>query len=88
MATIESYQTRDGAQLYAVRYRKPGNRQTMKRGFKTKRDAQQWANKVEVDKMRGEYVAPSLGRVAVGDLAANWLARKQRATARRGPVGH
>ena len=42
MATIESYQTRDGAQLYAVRYRKPGNRQTMKRGFITKRDAQQW----------------------------------------------
>ena len=64
-----------------VRYRKPDRGQTMKRGFKTKRDAQLFAATVEVSKARGEYVAPSLGRVMVGELAANWLGRKQRATA-------
>lgn len=77
MATIEKYETRDGAKLYAVRYRKPDNKQTMKRGFTTKRDAQMFANKVEVTKMTGEYIAPSQGRVTVGALGPAWLARQQ-----------
>ena len=64
-----------------VCYRKPDKRQTMKRGFATKRDAQLFAATVEVSKAKGEYVAPKLGRVSVGELAPNWLARKQRATA-------
>ena len=81
MATIERYQNASGATLYAVRYRKPDNKQTMKRGFVTKRDAERWANKVEVDKMTGEYVAPSLGRVTVAELAGNWLNRKRKHTA-------
>ena len=80
MATIERYTTAGGA-LWAVRYRKPDNKQTWKRGFKTKRDAAAFAATVETSKLRGEYVAPSLGRVTVGELADNWLARKQRATA-------
>lgn len=77
MATIEKYETKDGATLYAVRYRKPDNKQTMKRGFTTKRDAQMFANKVEVTKMTGEYIAPSLGKVTVGALGPAWLARQQ-----------
>lgn len=81
MATIEHYETKNGTTLYAVRYRKPDNRQTMKRGFTTKRVAEQWANKIEVDKSTGAYIAPSLGRITVGELADRWLARKQRATA-------
>jgi integrase len=81
MATIESYKTRGGAMLYMVRYRKPDNKQTMKRGFTTKRDAQLFAATVEVSKAKGEYIAPSLGKATVGALAPNWLARKQRATA-------
>ena len=81
MATIERYKTSSGATLYAVRYRKPDRKQTWKRGFATKRDAQMFAAEVEVTKARGEYVAPSLGRITMGELAPNWLARKQRATA-------
>jgi integrase len=81
MATIEKYQTVSGATLYAVRYRKPDSVQTWKRGFRTKRDAERWASKVEVDKMTGEYVAPSLGRITVGELAADWLARKKQSIA-------
>jgi integrase len=81
MATIEKYQTSGGTTLYRVRYRTPDNRQTDKRGFKTKRDAQQWANNVEVTKLTGEYVAPSLGRITVDELASGWLSRKKQATA-------
>jgi hypothetical protein len=77
MATIEKYQTSNGAMRYRVRYRTPDNRQTDKRGFTTKRDAERFANKVEVDKMRGEYVAPSHARVTVGELGPAWLDRQR-----------
>jgi hypothetical protein len=77
MATIERYQTASGATLYRVRYRTPDHRQTDKRGFATKRDAERFAATVEVAKMRGEYVAPSLGRVTVGELGAAWLHRQR-----------
>jgi integrase len=77
MATIEKYRTASGATLYAVRYRTPENRQTKRRGFATKRDAQSFANDVEVSKSRGEYVAPSLGRITVAELGGAWLQRQR-----------
>ena len=77
MATISKYQNASGATLYRVRYRTPGRGQTDKRGFKTRRDAEAFANSIEVTKARGEYVAPSLGRVTVGELGTAWLARKE-----------
>ncbi|BCO35494.1 site-specific integrase [Mycobacterium heckeshornense] len=76
MATISRYQTTSGATLYRVRYRTPDRGQTDKRGFRTKRDAQAFAEQIEVDKRRGMYVAPSDGRVKFGDLARGWLASK------------
>lgn len=42
MTTISSYTTQGGVR-YRVRYRKPDGSQTDKRGFKRKRDAEQWA---------------------------------------------
>ena len=77
MATISKYQTASGATLYRVRYRTPDNRQTDKRGFTTKRDAQAFANTVEVSKLRGEYVAPADARVTVGELGPAWLDRQR-----------
>ena len=77
MATIEKYQISSGAMRYRVRYRTPDNRQTDKRGFTTKRDAERFANKVEVDKMRGEYVAPSNARMTLGELGPAWLERQR-----------
>jgi Phage integrase family len=77
MATIEKYQTRSGATLYRVRYRKPDRKQTQKRGFGTKRDAEMFAATVEVAKARGEYVAPSVGRTTIGELGPPWLARQR-----------
>jgi integrase len=81
MATIQRYLLSSGKKLYRVRFRTPEGRQTQKRGFATKRAAEAFAASVEVAKMRGEYVAPSLGRVTVSQLADNWLARKQQASA-------
>ena len=81
MATISRYQNTSGATRYRVRYRTPERGQTQRRGFKTKRDAEAFAATVEVSKLKGEYVAPALGRVSVDELATDWLARKKQATA-------
>ena len=78
MATIERYETTTGATRYRVRFRTPDHRQTQKRGFATKRDAQAWADQLEVDKRRGVYVAPAAGRVKLGDYAQEWLDSKHK----------
>jgi integrase len=76
LATIEKYQTKSGATLYRVRYRKPDGRQTDKRGFETRRDATQFANTVEVQKLTGGYVEPTLAKLTIGNLGLAWLARQ------------
>lgn len=76
MATVSSYTTAKG-KLYRVRYRTPDRKQTDKRGFKTKRDAQAWLATVEVEKMRGEYVPHRLGVVSISEISDAWLLRKQ-----------
>lgn len=76
MATIESYSTAAGKR-YRVRYRTPDRRSTQKRGFTTKRQAQDFAATVEVEKMRGEYVPPKLGYITVGEIGPAWLERKE-----------
>lgn len=82
MATISKYETSSGATLYRVRYRTPDHRQTDKRGFKTKRDAEAFANTVEVKKLTGEFIPETAGRATVAELAPDWLARKEQATAK------
>lgn len=81
MATIERYATKGGDKRWMVRYRKPDRKQTTRRGFTTKRNAQMFAAEVEVSKARGEYVAPAMGRVTVAEVAPEWLARKASSTA-------
>lgn len=76
MAKVEAYETKSGKR-YRVRYRTPDHRQTDKRGFTTKRDAEAFANTVEVEKLTGSYVAPALGKVTVGELGPAWLARQK-----------
>ena len=77
MATISKYQTANGATLYRVRYRTPEGRQTDKRGFKRKLDAERFANTVEVEKLTGTYVAPKLGQARIDQLGPVWLERRQ-----------
>ena len=76
MATIEPYQTTSGATRYRVRYRVQ-KRQTSRRGFTTKREAQAFAATVETSMMRGEYVSPSLGKTMIGELGPAWLERQR-----------
>ncbi len=73
MAQVVAYETKAGKR-YRVRYRTPEGRQTDKRGFKRKRDAEQWAATVEVDKLRGDYVNPSDARRTIDSLGPAWLA--------------
>ena len=77
MASIERYQNASGQTRYAVRHRTPGQRQTRKRGFATKRDAQLFAATIEVAKSRGEYICASAGRTTIGELGPSWLARQR-----------
>lgn len=75
MATIEPYETQAGRR-YVVRYRKPNRRQTMKRGFRTRRDAERFLSSVSVAIDRGQYVDPRDSRKTVGELGPDWLARQ------------
>lgn len=79
MATIKRYQTAAG-ERWEVRYRQPNGITSRKRGFTTKRAAEDWDanNKVAINS--GSYVAPSKGRAKVGDLAPGWLERKKATT--------
>jgi integrase len=76
MATIESYETSKGRR-YRVRYRTPDRRQTDKRGFRTKRDAEAFAATVEVSKLRGEFIDATEARAMIGALGPAWLERKK-----------
>lgn len=76
MAVVAAYETKQGKR-YRVRYRTPDNRQTDRRGFTTKRDAERFANTVEVAKLKGEYVNPADARRTLDDLGAAWLERRK-----------
>ena len=60
MASIERYTT-DAGPRYSVRYRTPAGRQTQKRGFKTKRDAELFLANTRSSKATGEYVCADAG---------------------------
>jgi integrase len=76
MAVVQAYETTQGKR-YRVRYRTPDNRQTDKRGFRTKREAQRFANTVEVAKLRGEYANPADARRTVAAPGQAWLQRQK-----------
>lgn len=71
MGTVEPYET-SGGRRYRVRYRKPDRSQTDKRGFKTKRSAEEYLATVEVSKLRGEWMDPTKSKVTVGEWARPW----------------
>lgn len=73
MGTIEPYEAAAGRR-YRVRYRTPNHKQTTKRGFRTKRDAELYLATVEVSKAKGEYIEVSASRERVRTLGETWLA--------------
>ncbi|MEV8266831.1 tyrosine-type recombinase/integrase [Microbacterium sp. NPDC076911] len=76
MGTIDAYETARGKR-YRVRYRTPDHRQTDKRGFKTKRDADLFLATVEVSKATGEYIEPARARTTIAELGVGWLEAKR-----------
>ena len=46
MGSVQSYESKSGRR-YRVRYRRPDNKQTDKRGFRTKREAENFLASVE-----------------------------------------
>ncbi|WP_431277873.1 tyrosine-type recombinase/integrase [Leifsonia poae] len=78
MGSIDAYESAKGRR-YRVRWRDPERQQREKRGFRTKREAEQYAATVEVAMMRGTYFEASQSRVTVGELATEWLANKEQA---------
>lgn len=80
MATISRYTTAAGVR-WRVRYRTPDRRQTDKRGFRTKRDAEAFAATIEVKKLTGQFIPEKAGWITVGELAPVFLERKRQSTA-------
>jgi integrase len=72
MGSIESYETAAGKR-YRVQYRTPDHRNTMKRGFTTKRAAELFLSSVNVSQAKGEWVDPTKARTPVSHVAEEWF---------------
>lgn len=72
MGSIYPYSTKEGKR-YLVRYIKPDQRQGAKRGFRTKRDAEEFLASVSVSITQNQYVDPSDAKVTISELAGVWL---------------
>jgi hypothetical protein len=64
MASIQD-RTNEG-RGHVVRYRDPSGKQRTQ-SFKNEKEAKQFAASVETDKVRGLFVAPTGGRVKLGE---------------------
>lgn len=76
MATIEPYSLSSGARRYMVRYLQPNRKATKKRGFTSKRAAQEWLAANTVAMNTGEWRPDSAGRITVADATQAWLDAK------------
>lgn len=73
MASIRSKPTKSGEPRYEVVYRGPDRKQRTKT-FKRKTDAQRYANTIEADLARHDWVDPQRGRAPFGEWAERWIA--------------
>lgn len=67
---------RSGKPRYLARYRKPDGRQSMKRGFTTKRAAEQWLNETEAAKRTGTFVSITDSKTRLADLKDRYFTIK------------
>ncbi|UQN30698.1 tyrosine-type recombinase/integrase [Brachybacterium kimchii] len=75
---VKKYEDRrTGATRYLVRYRTDEHKLTMKRGFRTLRDAKDFLVEQESTKADGSFIAQAAGRVTVGEIARPWLDHKK-----------
>ena len=62
---------------YYVKYRTADNKQHKKEGFRTKREAQEYAAKMAVAVADNNWVNPSSGRITIESLGRKWLDGKK-----------
>lgn len=72
MGSVEPYEPASGRR-YRVRYRTPARKQTDKRGFRTKRDADLFLASVEVSKARGDFIDDADARALMSTLGDRWV---------------
>ncbi|MEM7093720.1 MAG: tyrosine-type recombinase/integrase [Actinomycetota bacterium] len=72
MADIQKRKTTSGETRWDVRYRDEGRRQR-KKTFERKVDAQRFANTVEADLLRGDWIDPNKGKELFEIWAERWL---------------
>lgn len=72
MASIKPYKTAKG-RAWRVQYRSPDGKNRTKQGFRTKNEAQAWADKNATTIRAGDWIDPNAGKVTVGELGARWL---------------
>ena len=73
MASIRKYATAKG-HAWRVQYRSPDGKNRTKQGFRTKNEAQAWADKNATSIREGDWIDPNAGKVTVGELHPAWWA--------------
>lgn len=73
MASIRKYDTARG-HAWRVQYRSPDGKSRTKQGFRTKAEAQAWADANAVAVRTGDWIDPNAGKMTVCELGAAWLA--------------
>lgn len=73
MASIKKYATAKGT-AWRVQYRSPDGRSRTKQGFRTKNEAQAWAEKNATAVREGDWIDPNAGRAKLSTLWHVWKA--------------
>lgn len=73
MASVRKYSTAKG-HAWRVQYRSPDGKSRTKQGFRTKAEAQAWADKNAVAVREHDWVDPTAGKVTVDEVGEKWLA--------------
>lgn len=71
LASITKYKTKNGT-FYKVDYVKPDGKNTTKRGFKRKPEAQDWADRNAVAISDGDWIDPTKGTAKIREIAEDW----------------
>lgn len=74
---IYSYTTKSGDKFYRVTYRDPNHVQRTKRGFKRRKDAQDYLARMTTYIADNDYIDPNAGKMLVRQLADTWLSGKK-----------
>lgn len=72
MASIRKYATSTGT-AWRVQYRSPDGRSRTKQGFRTKAEAQAWADKNAVAIREQGWINPQHGKTTINELGAVWI---------------